>query len=314
MKKSSAGVNIDNDVMSTFSRQAKKLTNQANTDSVLRSNSGSSTNSNGSNTDKEERRRRRLELNRKAAQLSRQRKKQRVQSLEHDVSILTRENRELRIVNDTLRNLLSTMAKAKNVDTNNGARENTDEQIKKDLEEIKKEFEKSKHENRALRLILSRFTSNKGFLDEVFDEPNKGKSNNSNSREKDGNNNNKYKDSNKTNSNNSGQNTTPEYSSNNSNQNGDTDNIPLDRTASTDSITSNISDLYSSSRNTFFSGEQVSENSNKKRKMKANNNFVTEGDPNKVSDRSPNAKYLSTYVSFPPQRFEDEEELDDSFW
>ena len=48
--------------------------------------------------------------------------------------------------------------------------------------------------------------------------------------------------------------------------------------------------------------------------MSANNTPTTEGDPNKASDRSPHAKYLSTYVSFPPQRFEDDEELDDSFW
>ena len=178
MKKSSAGVNIDDDAMSIFSKAAKKLTNQTTASSSLRSNSSSSTNSNGSITGKEERRRRRLELNRKAAQLSRQRKKQRVQSLEHDVSVLTRENRELRIVNDTLRNLLSTLAKTKNIDPNNGVRENSDqqkinEQTKKDLEEIKKDFEKSKHENRALRLILSRFTNNKRFLDETFDELNK---------------------------------------------------------------------------------------------------------------------------------------------
>ena len=50
-----------------------------------------------------------MELNRKAAQLSRQRKKLRVQSLEKDVIVLKRENRELRVVNDTLRNLMSNL-------------------------------------------------------------------------------------------------------------------------------------------------------------------------------------------------------------
>lgn len=52
-------------------------------------------------------RRKRLELNRKAAQESRRRKKQRIEELQRSVVFLTRENSELREQNELLRQMLS---------------------------------------------------------------------------------------------------------------------------------------------------------------------------------------------------------------
>jgi bZIP transcription factor len=51
-------------------------------------------------------RRKRLELNRKAAKESRERKKRRVESLNHNIVLLTRDNYELRSQNEGLRHIL----------------------------------------------------------------------------------------------------------------------------------------------------------------------------------------------------------------
>ena len=115
-------------------QSSKKMTKQFSNDN----NASSSSTGNS----KEDRRKRRLELNRKAAQLSRQRKKQRVQSLEQNVAVLKRENRELRVVNDTLRNLLSAVGKSQNptqsdsVAVQSGTNKST-EVIRKDMEKLK---------------------------------------------------------------------------------------------------------------------------------------------------------------------------------
>eukprot|EP00953_Heterococcus_sp_UTEX-ZZ885_P015248 8595-Heterococcus_DN1.PRE.2 len=51
-------------------------------------------------------RKKRLELNRKAAKESRERKKRRVESLNHNIVLLTRDNYELRSQNEGLRHIL----------------------------------------------------------------------------------------------------------------------------------------------------------------------------------------------------------------
>ena len=98
---------------------------------------------------------------------------------------------------------------------------------------------------------------------------------------------------------------------NNSNKTEKNSDESLNTTMSNDSAPS--AEAYASTRNTNFLIEQSNRNSNKRRKMSANSN--SGNDSNKVNDMSsPKAKYLSTYVSFPPQRFDEEEELDESFW
>ena len=103
-------------------------------------------------------------------------------------------------------------------------------------------------------------------------------------------------------------------SGNNSNKTEENSDESLNTTISNDSAPS--AEAYASIRNTNFLIEQSNRNSNKRRKMSANCN--SGNNSNKVNDMSsqssPNAKYLSTYVSFPPQRFDEEEELDESFW
>ena len=61
----------------------------------------------GEDNDYEAKRRKRLELNRKAAQESRRRKKLRIEELQRSVVFLTRENNELREQNELLRQMLA---------------------------------------------------------------------------------------------------------------------------------------------------------------------------------------------------------------
>ena len=112
-----------------------------------------------------------MELNRKAAQLSRQRKKLRVQSLEKDVIVLKRENRELRVVNDTLRNLMSNLRYQNQVQAGQtGAGSVEVQQLQNKYMELEQKIQKTSLENKALRMVLSRVTNDKRFMVEKFDD------------------------------------------------------------------------------------------------------------------------------------------------
>mmetsp|Transcript_24286 Transcript_24286/g.41759 ORF Transcript_24286/g.41759 Transcript_24286/m.41759 type:complete len:129 (-) Transcript_24286:346-732(-) len=95
----------------------------------------------------DEKREKRLELNRKAAQESRRRKKLRIEELQRSVIYLTKENDELREQNEVLRKMLTSEMQADN-------------------SEVVQRF---KAENAALKLALyesvQKATGKKGILD-----------------------------------------------------------------------------------------------------------------------------------------------------
>lgn len=97
----------------------------------------------------DEKREKRLELNRKAAQESRRRKKLRIEELQRSVIYLTKENDELREQNEVLRKMLTSEMQADN-------------------SEVVQRF---KAENAALKLALyesvQKATGKKGILDSV---------------------------------------------------------------------------------------------------------------------------------------------------
>eukprot|EP00944_MAST-04C_sp_MAST-4C-sp1_P014729 g14729.t1 len=231
---------------------------------------------------REERRKRRLELNRKAAQLSRQRKKLRVQSLEKDVIVLKRENRELRVVNDTLRNLMSNLRYQNQVQAGQtGAGSVEVQQLQNKYMELEQKIQKTSLENKALRMVLSRVTNDKRFMVEKFDDMTDEKINKGN----------------------------PSTGVNNDQKSNSSNSL------SSDSGSSSRGEevLQTQNSQTIFFADNAGQNGKKDPKNHISKN-LTEGSPNKLNDQSPKEKYLPTYMSFPPPQYNTEEVLEDSFW
>ena len=247
------------------------------------SNDSSRSNSKSSLESRDERRKRRLELNRKAAQLSRQRKKLRVQSLEKDVIILKRENRELRVVNDTLRNLMSNLRYQSQAQA--GAGSVDVQQLKSKYMELEEKVQKTNLENKALRMVLSRVTNDKRFMVEKFDDLTEERINNKGN--------------------------TPTTRVNNDQKNNSSDSLSSGSASGSHSTYEER--MQPQNSQTIFFADNSGRNSKKDLKSPSSKN-LTEGSANKLNDQSPKEKYLSTYMSFPPPQYNTEEVLEDSFW
>lgn len=258
---------------------AGKLTNVTGT----HSNDSSRSNSKSSLESRDDRRKRRLELNRKAAQLSRQRKKLRVQSLEKDVLVLKRENRELRIVNDTLRNLMSNLRYQSQAQA--GAGSVDVEQLKSKYMELEEKVQKTNLENKALRMVLSRVTNDKRFMVEKFDDLTEEKINNKGN--------------------------TPTTRVDKDHKNNSSDSLSSGSASGSHSTYEER--MQPQNSQTIFFADNSGRNSKKDLKSPSSKN-LTEGSDNKLNDQSPKEKYLSTYMSFPPPQYNTEEVLEDSFW